>query len=104
MGADMQPQGHLQVVVNQVTYGMNPQTSLDAPRWHWQRGREVMLEPATSREIAEGLAARGHVVSIADTESQFNANAGRGQIIRRLSGGGYMAGSEPRSDGAAVGY
>jgi len=104
MGADMQPQGHVQMVVNQVDYGMNPQTSLDAPRWRWLRGREVLMEPAAGSELIEGLIARGHEVSIADTETQFNGNGGRGQIIRRLPNGGYMAGSEPRSDGAAVGY
>ena len=104
MGADMQPQGHLQTVVNQVDYEMNPQVALDAPRWHWLRGREVALEPQTSRAIAEGLAARGHEIGVVDTESQFNANVGRGQIIRRLENGAYMAGSESRADGCAVGY
>jgi len=104
MGADMQPQGHLQMVVNQVDYAMNPQASLDAPRWHWLRGREVSIEPSAGREIIEGLAARGHIMSLADTASQFNANMGRGQIIRKLPEGGYMAGGEPRSDGGAVGY
>ncbi len=104
MGADMQPQGHLQMVVNQVDYAMNPQSSLDAPRWHWLRGREVSIEPSAGREIIEGLAARGHIMSLADTASQFNANMGRGQIIRKLPEGGYMAGGEPRSDGGAVGY
>jgi gamma-glutamyltranspeptidase/glutathione hydrolase len=104
MGADMQPQGHVQMVVNQIDYGMNPQTSLDAPRWRWQGGRDVLIEPSAGAEIIEGLRARGHNVLIADTESQFNGNGGRGQIIRRLPQGGYIAGSEPRSDGAAVGY
>lgn len=104
MGADMQPQGHVQMVVNQVVYGMNPQTALDAPRWRWLRGREVLVEPAAGRPLLDGLAARGHLVSVADTETQFNGNGGRGQIIRRLVDGGYIAGSEPRSDGAAVGY
>ena len=47
MGGYMQPQGHVQMVVNQVDYGMNPQASLDAPRWQWTRGNEVMIEPAT---------------------------------------------------------
>jgi gamma-glutamyltranspeptidase/glutathione hydrolase len=104
MGADMQPQGHVQMVVNQVDFGMNPQTSLDAPRWRWRQGREVLIEPAAGRTLIDGLVARGHLVSVADTETQFNGNGGRGQIIRRLPDGGYMAGSEPRSDGGAVGY
>jgi gamma-glutamyltranspeptidase/glutathione hydrolase len=104
MGADMPPQGHVQMVLTQVDYAMNPQSSLDAPRWHWLRGREVSLEPSAGRAIADGLASRGHFVSLADTASQFNANMGRGQIIRRLPTGGYMAGGEPRSDGGAVGY
>lgn len=104
MGADMQPQGHVQMIVNQVDYGMNPQTSLDAPRWRWLQGREVLIEPSAGDRLIDGLRARGHVVSIADTETQFNGNGGRGQIIRRLPEGGYVAGSEPRSDGSAVGY
>ena len=104
MGAEMQPQGHVQMIVNQVDHGMNPQTSLDAPRWRWTRGREVTIEPAAGRDLIAGLEARGHAVVLVDTQSQFNGNGGRGQIIRRLPGGGYMAGSEPRSDGAAVGY
>jgi gamma-glutamyltranspeptidase/glutathione hydrolase len=103
MGAAMQPQGHVQMVVNQVDYGMNPQTSLDAPRWQWLHGREVALEKEVPASVAQGLAARGHAVTIADNGPLLTA-FGRGQIIRRLPGGGYIAGSEPRSDGAAVGY
>jgi gamma-glutamyltranspeptidase/glutathione hydrolase len=104
MGAEMQPQGHVQMIVNQVDHGMNPQTCLDAPRWRWLRGREVLVEPAVGRDVIAGLEARGHVITVADTAAHFNATGGRGQIIRRLPEGGYMAGSEPRSDGAAVGY
>jgi gamma-glutamyltranspeptidase/glutathione hydrolase len=104
MGAEMQPQGHMQMIVNQVDHGMNPQTSLDAPRWRWLHGLEVMVEPDAGRDLIAGLEARGHTVVLADTAGHFNPTGGRGQIIRRLPGGGYVAGSEPRSDGAAVGY
>lgn len=102
MGGPMQPQGHLQVVVNQVDYGMNPQTSLEAPRWRWDGGLRVALEASVPAAVASGLAARGHETLM--MERVFNHNFGRGQIIRRLPGGGYIAGSEPRSDGCAVGY
>jgi gamma-glutamyltranspeptidase / glutathione hydrolase len=102
MGAEMQPQGHVQMVVNQVDYGMNPQASLDAPRWRWLRDMQITLEQSVPSSIAEGLRSRGHEVAI--SEAFFNGGFGRGQIIRRLANGAYIAGSEPRADGCAVGY
>ena len=84
----MQPQGHVQVMVNGVDYGMNPQTSLDAPRWQWLGGKEVALEVAVPRHVMDGLEARGHVVSVRNNPGSF----GRGQIIRRLPGGALRRG------------
>jgi len=100
MGGFMQPQGHVQMVVNGVDYGMNPQVSLDAPRWQWLGGTRIELEAAVPWEVREGLAARGHEVTVQRNAASF----GRGQIIRRLASGAYVAGSEPRADGCAVGY
>ena len=60
----MQPQGHVQMVVNQVDYGLNPQASLDAPRWHWLRGRQVLLEPGVPEHVFHGLQTRGHQVTV----------------------------------------
>jgi gamma-glutamyltranspeptidase/glutathione hydrolase len=102
MGAAMQPQGHVQMVVNQLDYGMNPQTSLDAPRWRWDSGAQITLEASVPRHVANGLAARGHQVTL--NGAILDHGFGRGQIIRRQSNGTYVAGSEPRSDGCAVGY
>jgi gamma-glutamyltranspeptidase/glutathione hydrolase len=99
MGGHMQPQGHVQMVVNQVDYGLNPQASLDAPRWHWTTGRGVAVERGVEPFTA-GLRARGHEVEVVPTASLF----GKGQIIRRLPNGSYVAGSEPRADGCALGY
>ena len=101
MGGFMQPQGHVQVIVNTVDHGMNPQAALDAPRWQWFEGKRVELEanPAlhSTLEIASGLSARGHQVSLQADRTAF----GRGQIIWRL-GDVLVAGSEPRCDGQAV--
>ena len=101
MGGHMQPQGHVQMMVNTLDYAMDPQSSLETPRWSWQRDRIIKLEPGAAALAAE-LAARGHVVEI-DEDVGW---AGRGQIIWRLSDetGGYVAGSEPRADGQAAGY
>jgi gamma-glutamyltranspeptidase/glutathione hydrolase len=100
IGGYMQPQGHLQMVVNTVDYGMNPQTSLDAPRWQWLRGKDIEVEMAAAQHIISGLDARGHRVAVQGNVTGF----GRGQIIWRLPNGAYVAGSEPRADGCAVGY
>lgn len=100
MGGFMQPQGHLQMVVNQVDYGMNPQTSLDAPRWQWLKERQVAIESAVPQHVMAGLGARGHQLDVRYQGGTF----GKGQIIRRLKNGVLVAGSEPRADGCAMGW
>ena len=99
MGGFMQPQGHLQVIVNTVDYGMNPQSALDAPRWQWLEGKRIELEPDAAPELLEGLRAKGHEVSIQPERGNF----GRGQIIWRM-GEALVAASEPRTDGQAVAF
>ena len=69
-------------------------------RWYWERGRTVLLESTTPPALAQALLERGHEVTIAPEPGVF----GRGQIIWRLPSGAYVAGSEGRTDGAAVGY
>ncbi len=100
MGGHMQPQGHAQVVINTLDYGMNPQTALDAPRWRVEQDNTLRLELETPRHVIEGLVARGHDVVIEPESGGF----GRGQAIWRLPSGAYAAGSEARCDGAAVGW
>lgn len=102
MGGFMQPQGHVQMLVNMIDFGMNPQEALDAPRFElvepYLRQDAVTLEhdPAVAAE----LAARGHV--IADRQGMFGF--GGGQIIVVDDAGVRHAGSEPRKDGCAVAY
>lgn len=100
MGGHMQPQGHVQMIVNTLDYGLNPQASLDAPRWFWGEERWVQVEPSVAPAIVEALSQRGHEMNV-DDEVDF---VGRGQIIWRLPSGVYVAGSEPRADGCALGY
>jgi gamma-glutamyltranspeptidase/glutathione hydrolase len=100
MGAFMQPQGHTQVVVGTVDYGLNPQAVLDAPRWRVTGGLNVELEFGTPEHVVQGLAARGHQIQLPTDRAVF----GRGQIIWRLDDGAYVAASDLRADGAAVGW
>lgn len=100
MGGHMQPQGHVQMVVNTIDYGMDPQTSLDQPRWHWRMDNSLLLEPDVDSHILDGLRQRGHNVQTWDDRGVM----GRGQIIWRLPSGALIGGSEPRADGQAVGY
>jgi gamma-glutamyltranspeptidase/glutathione hydrolase len=100
MGAHMQPQGQVQVVIGTVDHGLNPQAALDAPRWRVASGLDVGFEVEVPEHILKGLAARGHAVQIGLSRGMF----GRGQIIWRLDQGVYVAGSDKRSDGAAVGW
>lgn len=100
MGGHMQPQGHVQMMVNTLDYGMNPQTSLDAPRWFWGEERYVQVEPTFDTGVVTELEKKGHEM-VVDDEIDF---VGCGQIIWRLPSGVYVAGSEGRTDGCAIGY
>lgn len=100
MGGHMQPQGHVQMIVNTIDYGLNPQASLDAPRWRWEAGRHVEIEPPADLAIDAELRARGHELRIDPLADGF----GCGQIIWRLPSGVYVAGSDGRADGCAMGY
>lgn len=101
MGGFMQPQGHLQVGVNLVEFGMDPQAALDAPRFNWLQGREVALEPAIGNNVRDELARRGHAL----LPRGANVSYGGGQaIIRDPDSGVLIGGSEPRNDGAVVGW
>ncbi|WP_254721937.1 gamma-glutamyltransferase family protein [Kovacikia minuta] len=96
MGGAMQPQGHLQVVINLVDYGMNPQAALDAPRWQFVRDNVVFLESTVPAAIATALRDRGHKI-------QPGNFFGRGQIILQANGA-LIAASEPRADGIALAF
>jgi gamma-glutamyltranspeptidase/glutathione hydrolase len=102
MGGPMQPQGHVQMVLRTVAWGQNPQAASDAPRWRVVEGRTVALEVGVPDAVAQDLAARGHDVTRAAPEDSFSF--GGAQLIQVLPQGGYVAGSDHRKDGQALGF
>jgi gamma-glutamyltranspeptidase/glutathione hydrolase len=100
MGADMQPQGHVQMASRVIDHGQNPQAAADAPRWKIALDGSLLVESNVSDEVADALSRRGHLVDRASPES---TEFGAAQLIYRLAEG-YLAASEPRRDGQAVGF
>ena len=96
----MQPQGHVQVVMNTVDFEMNPQQALDAPRWQWMGGMNVSVEPGFSPAVAQSLARRGHAVKFELDSNSF----GRGEIIWRTPEGTLGGATESRTDGYAAAW
>ncbi len=101
MGGPMQPQGHAQMVVRICDYGQNPQTASDAPRWRVVEGLEVAVEQGFKPEVLDELTSRGHQLTETAPEASFSF--GGAQLIYRL-GDGYLAASDHRKDGQAVGF
>jgi gamma-glutamyltranspeptidase/glutathione hydrolase len=100
MGAHMQPQGHVQMVTRICDYGQNPQSASDAPRWIVNADGTIGLEGALAAWIGDELKHRGHQLAAAETVRWVFGGA---QLIWRTDGG-YIAGSDHRKDGFAVGF
>jgi gamma-glutamyltranspeptidase/glutathione hydrolase len=100
MGGHMQPQGHVQMMVRIFDHGQNPQSACDAPRWYVETDGRLALEAGFDPSVREELAARGHRFLPATAPHLF----GGGQLIYRLRAGEYLAASDPRKDGQAVGF
>ncbi len=110
MGADMQPQGHVQVLVNLIDFGMNVQQAGDAPRVRhngsstptgekMSDGGVVFLESGHGPDTRAALEALGHVISH-DESAYGGYQAIRWDRERRV----YQGASESRKDGYAAGY
>ncbi len=100
MGGYMQPQGHVQAVMNMVDFKLNPQAALDAPRWQWIEGKTVHVESHFSADTAQKLARLGHDVQVQLESGSF----GRGQIILRAEDGTLTGGTEGRTDGSIAAW
>ncbi|MEH6418383.1 gamma-glutamyltransferase [Pseudomonas sp. CGJS7] len=111
MGGAMQPQGHAQIIMNLIDFGMNLQEAGDAPRIQhdgstepagqatvMSDGGELDLETGYSYEVVRELMRRGHSVRFA------HGPYGGYQAIMVNPNGGYVGASESRKDGQAAGY
>jgi len=100
MGGSMQAQGHSQVMVRFADYGQNPQAAADAPRWRIDTGLALGIEQGVSPDVIAELKRRGHNITQAD---RWSTDFGRAQLIYKMEDG-YLAASERRTDGQAVGF
>ena len=108
MGANMQPQGHMQTLVRMLDYQQNPQAACDAPRWRYNAGLEINVEAAMNASTVQGLKDLGHHTEVINDSYQ---DFGAGQFIWRADEGagnaadlGYVAASDARRDGCAAGF
>lgn len=111
MGGFMQPQGHVQVLMNMLAFKYNPQAALDAPRICIGAGMPeagkvldptVYLEEGIPESVKDELVAMGHKAEMVDGWKR--GLFGRGQVIRSHVEDGqvvFSGGSDPRGDGAA---
>lgn len=108
MGGFMQPQGHVQVMLNMLAFGYHPQAALDSPRFclaapnDESTDRTVWVEEGISNATVEGLRRLGHKIEV--LSGWKRSTFGRGQIIRSYYDDGkmvYAAGSDLRGDGMA---
>jgi gamma-glutamyltranspeptidase/glutathione hydrolase len=104
MGANMQPQGHVQTLVRMLDYQQNPQTACDAPRWRYNDGLVINVESAMDPHTVKGLQALGHQMEVINDSYQ---DFGSGQFIWRMGDPkvqGYVAASDSRRDGLVAGF
>lgn len=99
MGGSMQPQGHVQLLLNMIDFGMEPQEAVDAARFRHLGGLRVAVEHVTP-ELRAALESLGHKITDDWTRTAF----GGAQVVIRLEGGGWAGASDARKDGMAVGY
>ena len=110
MGGGMQPQGHVQVLVNQIDFGMNLQEAGDAARWQHEGSSEptgekmtdggtVQVERGIPYESVRGLGQRGHVI-VGGIGAFGGYQAIRWDPVNKV----YWGASESRKDGQAAGY
>ncbi len=105
MGGEGQPQTQAALVTRIVDRGLSPQAAVEAPRWLYGRtwgaeSRSLSLESRFDAAAVDSLRQRGHDVSLVEAGSDLMGHA---QLIR-VDADGFTGGSDPRADGAALGW
>ncbi|MBL0171532.1 MAG: gamma-glutamyltransferase [Gemmatimonadaceae bacterium] len=98
MGGAMQAQGHVQMLLNMLVFGMDVQQAIDVARFRHLNGLQVALEAPITDEVRAALKAMGHEI----TDERRTQFGGAQAIVKLLKG--YVGGSDPRKDGMAVGH
>lgn len=107
MGGFMQPQGHLQLTVNLIARGLDPQTAVDEARFCIADGTcegKALLEVGLSNDTISELIGMGHNLQPDVTGPERIAFGNAQVILRDRASGVLWAGSDGRCDGCAMGY
>jgi gamma-glutamyltranspeptidase / glutathione hydrolase len=113
MGSNMQPQGQVQVLLNMIERGMNPQEAIDAPRVRVLGGNRISVESTFSADTIARLASFGHEIVSGEAPPAnwlqphdfLHSFMGSAQaIMLHPEFGSLSGGSDPRLDGLAIGY
>ena len=99
MGAIMQPQGHVQMMVRMGLHHQNPQAACDAPRWQVDALQNTDLESGFGPATIAALRGLGHLPPPAGSAFGF----GGAQLLLRMPNGHYCGASDPRKDGLVAG-
>jgi gamma-glutamyltranspeptidase/glutathione hydrolase len=105
MGGEGQPQTHAALVTSVVDRGLDAQAAVEAPRWLYGRtwgdaSRALRIESRFAPAVAETLRARGHDVTVVEPWSDLMGHA----HLIAIDANGLRGGSDPRADGAALGW
>ncbi len=105
-GGEGQPQTQTALLTRMLDYGMDPQSAVSAPRWVWGRTwgeatQELKIEGRVSADVREALARAGHRVA---TLPDVDGLVGHAHAILIDDEGFRHGGTDPRADGAAIGW
>ncbi|WP_042168926.1 gamma-glutamyltransferase [Paenibacillus gorillae] len=105
-GGEGQPQTQLAILTRMIDFGMDPQSAVSEPRWVWGRTwgaptQELKIEGRISGEVSEQLTAAGHLVRVM---KDVDGIMGHAHAIVIRPDGVLNGGSDPRCDGAAIGW